>query len=82
MLIFAHDVVGDGLGVRGCEALQALVFELDELATDFDLGGAAGRKDKVADMPIGLEHGGDELSGVNNALGRCRGRLGRGIHEP
>src|SRR5882757_6786964 len=36
MLIVAHDVVGDGLGVGRGKAFEALVFELDELAADFD----------------------------------------------
>src|SRR5882762_714851 len=42
MFVFAHDVVGDGLGVGGGKAFEAFVFEFDELAADFDLRGATG----------------------------------------
>src|SRR6267142_3572855 len=59
MFIFAHDVVGDGLGVGGGKALEAFVFEFDELAADFDLRGATRRKDEVANMGIRLQHGSD-----------------------
>ena len=54
VLVFAHDVVRDGLGIGGGKAFQAFVFQLDELAADFDLRGAAGREDEIADVPVGL----------------------------
>jgi len=52
--IVADDGARDVLGVRGGQALEALEFQLDELAADLDLGSAARRKDQVADVPLCL----------------------------
>src|ERR1700682_5779907 len=83
MLVVAHDVLGEGFGVGGGEAFEAFVFQLDELAADFDLRGAAGREDEVADVRVGLEHCSDELRGVNDALSWLgRRRCGRCFHGP
>ena len=72
--VFAHDVFRDGESVLRAEALEAFVFQFDELAVDFNLGSATGRKNQIADLAVGLDHGGDELGGLDGALngGRCR----------
>ena len=70
MLVLADDVVGNEARVVRAQRFQALEFQLHEFAADFDLRGASGRKDQVADVAVGLEHRGDELGGVNGALER------------
>ncbi len=71
-LVFSHDVVGDRLRVLRTETLQSFVFELRELAADFDLRSAAGRENQVADVRAGLQHGGDQLRRVDGSLGSRR----------
>jgi len=44
MLVFAHDVVGDGLGIRGGKAFEAFIFQLNELAAYFRLVGRGPEK--------------------------------------
>src|SRR5947207_2745854 len=76
-LVLPHDVVGNRESVLRTETLQTLIFELHELAADFDLRGAAGRENQVADVRAGLQHGSDELRRMNRSLcGRRRGRRG------
>jgi hypothetical protein len=67
-LVLAHDVVGDVGGVLRGEALQPLVLQLDELAVYFDLRCAAGRKNQVTYLGVGLQHRGDKLCRVNGSL--------------
>src|SRR6266404_4045002 len=64
-LVFSHDVVGNRARVLRTQTLQSFEFELRELAADLDLRSAAGRKNQVTDVRIRLQHGGDELGGVN-----------------
>src|SRR6266480_6557963 len=75
-LVFSHDVVGNRARVLRTETLQSFKFELRELAADLDLRSAARRENEVADVRAGLQHGGDELGGVNGPL-RCGCRCWR-----
>src|ERR1700731_1484089 len=84
--ILSHDVVGNRACVLRTQTLQSFEFELCKLATDLDLRSAARRKNQVTDVRIGLQHGGDELGGVNGPLRwrcRCRRRnlRGRGLRR-
>src|SRR5258705_8210382 len=74
VLIFAEEDFGDLIGVAGDQAFEALEFQFDELAADFDLRGATGREDEVADVLAGFQHGSDELRHVEAALNECGGR--------
>src|SRR5213592_864026 len=55
-LVFSHNVVGDGESVLQTYTLQSFIFELHELAAHFDLRGAAGRENQVANVRAGLQH--------------------------
>ncbi len=74
VLIFAEEKFGDLVGVAGDQTLEALEFQFDELAADFDLRRAAGGKDEVAHVLAGFQHGSDELRHVEAALNECGGR--------
>src|SRR5204863_8672608 len=45
-LVLPHDVVGNRESVLRTETLQTLIFELHELAADFELRGSAGRENQ------------------------------------
>jgi hypothetical protein len=70
VLVVTHDVVGDGFRVGSGKAFEAFVFQFHELPVDLNLRRAPGRKDQVANVPVGLQHRGDQLRGVNHALRR------------
>src|SRR3984893_11224711 len=74
VFVVADNGPGDLQSVVNGEAFQALVFQFDELAADFDLGGAAGRENEIADLRIGLQHGRNHLRNVNGAMNRRYGR--------
>src|ERR1700675_3194262 len=74
--VFAHDVIGDAHGVMRGEGLEAFVLELHQLAAQFNLRGAARRKNKIAHRAIRFNHGTDELGGLNDARRLRRGWRG------
>ena len=65
--VFAHDVIGDAHGVLRGEGLEAFVLQLHQLAVHFNLRSAAWRKNKIADVAMGFNHGANELGGLNDA---------------
>jgi len=74
VLIVAEEHLGDLLRIVRHKAFEAFEFQFDKLAADFDLGGAAGGEDEIADMVAGAEHGQDELRNLEGALDRWQGR--------
>ena len=50
VFIAAEKDFGDVFGIVWNQALETFELQLNELAADFDLGGAAGREDEIADM--------------------------------
>src|ERR1700692_2480348 len=87
--VFAHDVIGDAHGVLRGERLETFVLQLHQLAVHFNLRGAAGTKNKIADVAMGFVHGANELGGLNDAwrlrwrwwCRRCRWRRWQGWRQ-
>src|SRR6266850_1382330 len=80
--ILTHDFVSDVTCVLRGQALETFKLQLDQLAGYFDLRRATRRKNQIADVRTGFEHGGHELRGVNRSLrnGRRRGASFPGRH--
>ena len=64
----ANEELRDLIGVTGHQAFEALEFQFNQLAADFDLRRAARGEYQVADVFAGFQHGADELWHVEAAL--------------
>src|SRR5690348_12266724 len=68
MFVLAHQVLSNLAGIQGSQAFKPFEPQLNQLAADLNLRGAAWGKNQVADVAVRLEHRGYELRRVKFSL--------------